>query len=417
MYRRAAAAVLALSLLAPGTVAAQNSAQEAADEVRTLVRALDPHTAYRIGEKSLHQFPDSAQLRAWWITAGARAGREAESLKAARAFVDSFPEQGWAWFALAATELEALDLRSGAVNSSARAMDALGTHPDVVRLHSRAMLFSGRPDEAITIIEKAAAESGPVPGLLQIQASAEFAISRNDPSYLERAIATARSAIDLGRDEVDVIVGAAEMLQRAGEPTVAVELFARAERLAPRSISVRQAVWSGNRRRDDLTADQKLAVILEDAEQLIAMHERAPAALYSAWRELDGTAASDHVEPFAEEILSEYPDSREAEGVLVGRYRALGRQLRSAGLSPDQPISDTHLETLRRYREALNAFLSRPSFHRPVFIGDAYQNLFQVSELGIPPSDKELLRCCGRDGGARADESSHHVSRSRDRAR
>ena len=95
VYRRCAVLLLLVLMFAPTRALGQDGADTAAAEVRALVRALDPHSAYRVGQEPIRQYPDSAQLRAWWLVAGARAGREAESLEAARTFAESEPEE-WA---------------------------------------------------------------------------------------------------------------------------------------------------------------------------------------------------------------------------------------------------------------------------------------------------------------------------------
>lgn len=400
----------------PPATAAPQSAADAAAEVRQLVRDLDPHTAARLGERALAEHPDALELRAWWTIALARGGRASEALESARDLVDSHPDDGASWLALAAAQMEDREESAQAFEASARALRILGDdHPDALWLHAQALIEASRYDEAVDLTNREWSDRALAAAMWRQRARALYYLSAGrqpDPERRAEAEAAARRAVELAPDSAATVVGLGSLLDIFGKTDEAVELIARAERLSPGSIPIRQRVWQGLVRRTDLTAEEKLARLRADIDDLLRRHERSAPALQAAHVALRTMDAADLRRSLGDEILAEYPDSPEAEGIAVGRYREIRGELfgqleRARQENPDvEPQPDPDL--VARFRKALHAFLSRGHFHRQLLRGDAYRELFSVSEFGEPASPEELLEIV--NGMAAYEGINTHVS-------
>ena len=385
-------AIVGVFICAATQIGAQTGQGEATSRVRDLVRSLDPHTAYRACTAALERNPDVAELRAWCLVAAARADREAEALDLAKRFVEDRPEEGWAWFALAAAQLEDTDAAYlESPNSSARALELLGPLHDVVWLRAQALIVANRYEEAIEYTDQQWSNTETEADMLRQRSRALYYLARSDPDNGERAVSAAREAEELAPDSVHIVYGLGLMLQIQGAREEAAEYLARAQQMSPASIIIRQRTWRALQQRSDLDAAEKLEMLEADIDDLLEHQRRAPAALLAAHRALSTVEASERSAGLEEELLRDHADTSQAEWIIVSRYRAIRDELYASIPDRTDPEAEPDLEILGRYREALRSFLQRDQFHSSRLRGDAYRGQFAMSSFGDAVAPEELL--------------------------
>jgi len=373
---------LAVVTIAGGHAAAfetpEADAEQAAVELlRGLYYGRDFHGAYARGQALVAELPDSVELRAWLLTAGASAGRNDESLASARALAEEHPENGWSWFALAAASHEDSELRQQALDASARALELLPGNADVLRV--RVMVLSGADarEDAIALIDdhvdgiENPAELLAAKG--RVLSGQAFGSGDRDPAKIEAALTAFEEARRVDPSNVDAHFYAGRLLAWMRRSDEAAPLLEEAARLSPAAPSIRTALWRAIVGSPSLSPEEKRRMVEEGIADLLGRAEGKPfshpEALQTARHGYEQLGLDEEREALGEQLLSSYPDSPQAEWVLVERYRALREESGGDG---------QNREAKRRYVAMLREFIERPTHHRSSLKGDAYRSLYFV---------------------------------------
>jgi len=165
---------------------------------------------------------------------------------------------------------------------------------------------------------------------------------------------------------------AASRLLNAGRNAEAYPLAKRGSELSPGSLAAHETYWRAADAQKELSQAARDTEVLNDVETLLQTRSNQPTVLASAARQFESRKNPERARQLEDRILAERPTSLSAEWVHVNRYRALDKSRR------DTTTVDSTLT--RRYTASLWAFVDRPTHVRGRLLGDAYRQLFYLTD-------------------------------------
>ena len=345
-------------------------------DVRTRYFGQDPQGALVLADDLIQQFPHSVELRAWRTASTARTTHAAEAIADAQELVAEYPDDGWAWFALAAAALTDSEDEQDGLEASERALVLLPTNADIVWIRASVLVAANRHDEAIELLNEYNDGANSSAELLVTKGDALYSQATRqrgrDPERIETALALLEQAREQDPLNVNAHYRAGVVLSSMRRNAEAMPLFEEAVSLSPGAIRIRTRHWRAIIGVREIEPEEKRRRVSTGAEELLAhtrnrpqTHPPALLAITNAYTQL---GATDEVERINAQILAEYPDSREAEWVLYNRFSALRTEALAAG--------DADAERQREYRRLLWEFIARPTHHLAALDGAAYLSLF-----------------------------------------
>jgi thiol-disulfide isomerase/thioredoxin len=148
----------------------------------------------------------------------------------------------------------------------------------------------------------------------------------------------------------------------------AYPLLMKALELSPNSSRVHRAYWTAVAGLQDSSAEKKQAEIEADINSLLEKRGNFPGTLLFVRAQYETLKLTDKMREIEERILQKYLESKEAEWVLVYRYREFRKQAGEEGFKDSSKTAE--------YRKILRDFIKRPLHHDEGLIGDAYRSLF-----------------------------------------
>lgn len=353
-------------------------AATAVERVRAKYFAMDYADGAAEADRLLKQFPASRELAAWRVANLARAQRPQEAKAAANALLAGNRADAWGWFAIALYNEYAADNPTSAdvLDASRQAYGRAPNDPAVVWLRAFALSGEGHPQEALALIDTAAARGPLSQEMLDLRANAVYNLATATPKTNQTLVDSAFALYAQARrhDSTDAAAytfPASRMFNR-GRTAEAYTLAKRGAELSPASVAVHEYYWLTIDASKERSQAERDAEALADVESLLRLRPEEPTVLLSASQQYRQRHQADRARELEDRILSLAPTSFSAEQALMNRYRVMGRQL------ADSTIRDSTLKP--RYIRALWDFVQRPTHQRERILGDAYRELFSRSD-------------------------------------
>ncbi len=376
-----------MSLLAQSSQAQQVSdAGEAAAQVRAMYFMRDYEGAHIEAKKLLEQFPDAPELRAWYVFSLCGDRKAEEGLRVAEEMTTADSTEAWSLFAHAAAVSWHPDRTAEqGLEAGDKAFAAAPDHPDFVWLQAEILSRMDKKEEAIALVDEHEGRfENPVELIVtKANALASLGLGRNpDPARRDEALAAFETARALDPENVRAIYLNGSALQRAGRRGEAYPLLKEAAARSP-STGIHFTFWRCVMGLPDKSSEEKQAEIEADIEALLAQRGTSTGLLLMVSQQYEQLQLNDKKEAIEDRILEIDPYGENAEWVLVNRYRAF-RNMHRETLNENDSLKAI-------YRSMLEAFIDRPEHRRDRLLGDAYRNLFYITQDDSTVSNEALL--------------------------
>ncbi|MCI0488312.1 MAG: redoxin domain-containing protein [Blastocatellia bacterium] len=359
-----------LMLFAVAQAQEVDTSQKAAEKLRAMHFNQDFEGGYLEGRKLSAQFPDSEEVRAWFVLNMSRNNMADEAVETAEKMSISKPDSFWSWFALASA-LNRHDSRGK--ESLAASEKALSLAPDrmeTIWVRAEVLRRQDKADEAVTFIEQNIGKLKDPSERAELIVTKALALYPFGPTRDEAKVTASFAAFEEARridpQNVNAWYLHGYYLTTNRRYAESYTLLKKAVALSPLGLSIHSAYWNAISGLKDKTAEEKRAEIEADINALLAARPDSLVLLSRISNQYNSLKLTDKVKEVEDRILRLGPDSSEAEWVLVNRYRRLREEM---GEAPNK-------EQTAVYRKALRDFIARPHHHRETLKGDAYRSLF-----------------------------------------
>jgi tetratricopeptide (TPR) repeat protein len=380
------AIVAALAALhsAPAPLAGQSDeARAAADSLRAYYFRQDFAGGSLAGGTLVARFPDAPEVSAWHAINLARtSGRAQEALDFTQGMLERWPGGHWSLSAHAVAVSYQTGRTAEGVEIAEEAF-ALAPHdPHTLWVRGLTLHRAQRYDDVVALADSVLPHDWAE--LLVLKANALLVSRAQGEDRLERAMEVFAEARAQDPENVNAHFFPASNLLASRNLEEGLPLIERAVELSPYSAGIRQSWFSAVQARRDLTAEEKRTLVESEISALVAQRP-TPDVFSLAASFLRQLGAHDGIGPLEDRILREFPESVEAEWVVINRHRALRDSLRQ------NTVADPE-EATARARDMLWEFVGRPSHRAPPLLGDVYLTLFMDvrADESVPPAD--LLR-------------------------
>jgi tetratricopeptide (TPR) repeat protein len=380
------AIVAALAALnsAPTPLAGQpHEAQAAADSLKDHYFRQDFAGGSQAGETLVARFPDAPEVSAWHAINLARtSGRAPEALALTADGLERWPGNHWSLAAHAIAVSYQTSRTEEAVKIAEEAFALAPDDPHTLWVRGLTLHRAQRYDDVVALVDSVLPH--PWAELLVLKANALLVSRAQGEGRLERAMDVFAEARNQDPENVNAHFFPASNLLTSRNLEDGLPLIERAVELSPYSAGIRQSWFSAVQARRDLTAEEKRTLVEEEMAALLA-YRPTPDAFSLAASIFRQLGAHDGIGPLEDRILAEFPESAEAEWVVINRHRALRDSLRQNTVADPEGAK-------ARARAMLWEFVGRPSHKVPGLLGEAYLTLFtDVRADETVPSD-DLLR-------------------------
>jgi thiol-disulfide isomerase/thioredoxin len=355
-----------------------NLANAAVARVKASYFGMDYHGGVIEADRLLKQFPKSRELAAWRIANLARSDRPREAQAAARVLLAANRNDPWGWFAQTFVLSYASDRTPAGevVKTSLEAYRRAPRDPNVIWLRAFALSNNNASPHALALIDSANTRGVITQELRTLRATALFNVASPgrtpDAALVDSAFRLYARARAADSTDATAYTFAASRLMNSGRNAEAYALAKRGAEISRLSLAAHENYWRAIDGLKDRSQAERDAEALADVDVLLRERGTEPAVLAAAVRQYRTRRQTERANALQDRLLSEHPRSAAAEFAIVDRYRELRRQLN------DTTIRDSTLGP--RYREALWSFVNQPTHVRDVLIGDAYRELFRLSD-------------------------------------
>lgn len=388
------AGALAAALLCAGPAGAETApsvhprnAAQAAARLRALYFSRDFVGGTLEGARLVVRFPDSDEVRAWYLMNRVRPWHSDERLvRDAEAMVAVRPDSPWALFALAGV-LNWSNVRSAeALDASERVLEAMPGDADALWLRVMTVAMHDKPRRAVRLARRSLTVVPEPANLLNAIGMAHYRMARGEFSLDEDVMARAFSAFEEARRADPKSVNAhflhGQYLVYLKRNAEAYPLLKQAIALAPLSIDMRPSFWQAVMGLTERPATANAAEIETDIRRLRAARGRSPETLLAITRQYDEMGLEGKKREVQDRLLAVAPDSPEAEWVIIERARDLARAIHEDGATADP-------RDRKAYARLLRDFVRRPRHHHEGILGEAYADLFREvrDDPGVGPDE------------------------------
>jgi tetratricopeptide (TPR) repeat protein len=381
----------------------QKQLDEATTKLRTLYFQRDYAGGYVEGKKLVARFPEALELRAWLILNMARNDMAEEAAAAAEEIVAANENSPWSWFALAGALNWQQERGEEALSASEKALAMLPDHPDVIWLRAETLMRQDKKDEAVAFVDQQRAKLKNPAELLATKGNALYALAMGrtvDEAKLEAAFAAFAEARTIDPSNVSAHYIAGTYLARLHRNTQAYPLLKTALALSPNATSIHTQLWQAVMGLKEKSPEEKHAEIEADIRAFLQNRSTYPDALSAVALIYGELKLAEKRRAMEEQILEQFPESREAEWMLVHRYRNFRAEAGQEG------FQDPGKQ--QQYRQMLRDFIKRPHHHQEGLLGDAYRGLFYSIQDDSTIHADELLEVV--NGMAKYEGINPHVA-------
>jgi thiol-disulfide isomerase/thioredoxin/predicted Zn-dependent protease len=374
--RRVCSLVVSIVLAVPATpLCSQNAGEALADRLRAFNNALD-FAGGVAAARSNELTAQNPRARAWFALLLARDDQGGWARAVADSLLAADSSAPWGWFARAAAVGYGFPASpDSALAASAEMYRRAPRHPDVVWVRGAMLANAARPAEAIAVADSFLARNPRSLAHVVLRANATW--GAGGASRKDSALALWAEARSLDSTDVLAWSAAGSRLLNDGRATEALPLLRRAAELAPTSVRVRRDYWRALRTVGTQDPEVVKAEALPGIERLVAARGSDPAALQALASEYAAFSMPDAQRALEDRVLRDYPRSISADWILIDRYRAAGDAMRDT--SAHDPARKTTFVRL------LKEFIARPMHADDALLGDAYLELFLVTDSTAHP--------------------------------
>ena len=293
------------------------------------------------GAQLIRRFPESSELRAWYILSMGRpvlGGRE-HAVEAARAMTTTHPSDPWGWLALAGA-LSQAPISDEALVASEKALTMMPHHPDFLWMRAWTLLVSvDRAGEVPPFVDAHLNDAKNQAELLVVKAQAlEFLGTqvRHDDGKIAAAYAILDETRRIEPTNFHAHYLPGLYLYRSGEPEKGLELVKQAMALAPDSTMAHREYWRAFNALEPSRQSSERAAVLADLGSLEAKSSLHPWALTQIADQYGALGLRDKQVELEERILKEYPEGQVARLVLHNRLKRLADAIDLYGIHKRQ---------------------------------------------------------------------------------
>ena len=370
-----------------------NSASEAAVKLRSMYFARDFEGGYVEGKNLMQQYPDAAEVKAWFILCASRNEIEDEALELAEELKAADDKNGWGWFALAVALNYHSERNKEALAASEKALALLPGNDDAIWLRASVIRGQGKIEDALDFIEQNLTKVKNPARLLVVKASALYSQylgqQNRDEAKMKAPLGALGDALKADPKNVNALYLQATYLLEQKRAAEAHPLLKKALALSPSSTPLHEAYWRAVIGRPDLSGEAKQKETEADIRALLQHRGNYPGTLLSVARQYESLKLDDKREKIEERILQLAPISREAEWVLIERARRLADEMDREKAQKDPAKQEA-------YRKVLRDYIARPRHFHKGLLGETYSNLFYSIKDDATISDDELLAIAKR---------------------
>ena len=345
---------------------------------------------YREGEKLVAQFPEHGALKAWYVLHLLSNLQEDE----ARRVVASMLE-GDVWTDFSQAFVLRDTRKDEALRLSERAWMARSNDPDFLWMRAQVLWKAQGQDEAIDFIDQYIDDVDHSIELLALKGNilanqARYATDRGiEIEKWDAAFQIYKQAQRLDPNNVSAHFQHGFYLSTLQRKEEAYPLVKRAAQLSPYAMRIHQIYWQVTLQMPNWSFEVKRAEVEADMDHFLKEREQYPEALSAVanvmYRDLN---QPEKHRQLSNRIRREFPNSKEAEWVLVQEYRGL----RSQAWGDDFDSEVESIAVKEAYKNKLWEFVNRPEAQKPTLLGDAYRELFHILRADSTASDEDLLR-------------------------
>lgn len=352
---------------------------ETEEEAVEYLRDLQMDRAFEMGvlegERLIEQFPESVELKAWYIASLARNDGAPEAVAEAEKLTEEHPDNPWSHFALVRA-LNSHDERGEeALEMVDRVLEMNPDHGDFLWMKAAVIYSQTGKEEAVAFVDSVHTGDTVHPQLLSIKGNGLMSMSRSaegdeqERLFEEGAEVFERARqIDSTRSDAWYLPGYYYSVNRKNDMAYPLLKKAAENSLA---LRVHSMYWRTVMGLDELSMEEKTEEILSDMRRLEEQRPESANLLFNLANQYGDLQMPEKKREYEERILGEFTDDLYAEWVLVNRYREFRSEHSDA-------ISDGDEELVAEYKQMLWDFINRPEHSRMTLLGDAYRNLFYV---------------------------------------
>lgn len=397
-HGRLAPVIIAVVTIASSLYAQPSTEQQNVARLRTLFFQRNFETGAIEGQTLVAAAPGSTEVKAWMVLNLARSGRADEALATAREMAAAAPKDPWATAAFAAGLHYQTGHTAEAIETSKRALDMMPDHPDMIWLRAQTMAADPkRREEVLAFIDTQRSRVKNPAEILNTKGYTLYAMGTAQPrddAKIKASFEVFEEARKADPSNVNAHYLPATYLSRLRRHDEAYPLLKTALRLSPASTEVHQAFWTAVRGSQTLGAEQKQSEVTADMDTFIREQGNRPGTLLAVANVARDMKLVDRGRQAEEKILTEFNDTREAEWVLVYRWRTLEQ----AGEAADKAA----------LRKAFSEYVARPKHYHTGLLGEAYRELFfvLVEDKAVP--GEELYRVA--QGMLKYEDNNPHIT-------
>ncbi|RNC85935.1 MAG: hypothetical protein ED557_03975 [Balneola sp.] len=332
------------------------------------------------GEELFTKYSDSPKVGAWYTALLARNEEVDSSVEIANTLKERFPNNPWTSFA-----------ETRALGSSPEKRDSVASNLDmVVQLHPnneyfhwlKAVILSnvGKKEESSNYIDSLS-ETEFKNSIILLSLKGSNLLSSNFRSEEQEGMEKFEEGLQIFEeiraehpDWVDAYYLPAYYLNLKGQRDEPFELLEQIV-YQTNSYRVHSFYWRLLTSNDKLTKEEKFEKIQKGTSYIDENGYLGPKFLFGLSSTYGGLGDKEKRFEYEERVLNEYPNHLNTEWVLVERYRTYSRENLKAISEDADP------EVISNYEEMLWEFVNKPFHIRETLLGDAYRELFHVSQF------------------------------------
>lgn len=397
--------------------ASKSNPQTAIDQVRDLYFKRDFERAAELAKKLLEKYPDSLELKAWYVMNLAR-NRDSSSLEIAEKLLEEKGENLWTLLAL--TSAQTYNKAENALETGAKLIKIAPTDEEAIFAYKAALFRNDKDKEAVEWLEKNRSNIKDQSRFLTELAEAIYYVEKKkEKGQIQKAFDIFAQAVKLNPSSVNAHYQYGVYLVTANRNDASLPFLQRAVQLSPNVVGMRTYLWQRIESQTNKTDTQKNAELERAINQYLTQTKNSAEALLAGWNKyLDLTgwkelSKPEHVKKrdyFERIILQKYPNTKYDEEIAFMKIRSVygkyfGKDEGSKNLeillkkkSKRTPEENQFFEKYKEKDKLYQAeqidlrrtYLKRPKHFDTGKLGQVYINLFYQVANQKDSTDEEI---------------------------
>ena len=369
-----------LTLLFTFTFYAQppKTENEAIAELKKLFALRDFEKGDEAGKSFSQIFPENTELQAWYLFNKSRGGKEKETVEIAEKSFETNNRDVWISLALANAYIRNKQYDKALPISEKLLADA-PENEEVIFLRASALMVKTEFAKALEVLDRYANFAKNKARLEALKA--EILYRQGDK---RKAFETFGNARRLSPYDVGAFYVAGLYLNLDNRSAEALPLLKRAAALSPGVLHIRQELWKamleGQPKKPE---NRRKAEVVAEIRNFYKSHPPTAATLEKTAEQYGRLELAENEKAVKDEILKKFPQTIEAEKIIVYRLRRFDRS------DEDKKTAE---QKKARYIGQLKQFVERPQHFNLKYLGEMLTNLLGQAASDTAVSDEEYLR-------------------------